>query len=102
MNGKGILTYSDDGSNYEGKWKDGKKHGRHIFTDSSGNKTTEFWNEGKQVTSFDDSGSNNDSSKDEYNPQDFDPAFEEFIDNLVDTIGPVVQAIGTALQKIDK
>ena len=42
------MTY-EDGTKYEGSWKNGKKHGRGTFTDRSGKSKVRTWKNGFKV-----------------------------------------------------
>jgi hypothetical protein len=47
-NGYHIYTY-ENGSKYEGEWKDNKRHGKGIFYDSDGSKHYEgYWKSNKK------------------------------------------------------
>jgi len=52
--GQGTFTWSDEGK-YEGKWKDGKFHGQGTFTFSDGNKGVGEFRDNKpwNITTYD-------------------------------------------------
>ena len=46
-NGQGTYTY-ENGTKYEGSWKDGKEHGEGIFTDQKGKSKRGIWDNGER------------------------------------------------------